>query len=574
MNHRPASANMSPANTHEHAAFIAAHRDLLLGRRKAIGWGASHGAPFFLAQAPYRFEFLIDRKANTQPGLTHAGLEVFAPGVLAKCSPHEYVIVLLADEAAYGAQIREEARKYGAFDVVRPLQPPSDIFDVHEDPRKARLLQRQNERAFRSLVRRLRPTQPSMEGRHSIALFIGSLSTGGAEKQIVLLALGLRKLGHEVHLLTVYPSSEGTEGWEKALAEAGVKRVSANDSSPSWWLEFQTPGTASFHIFRRYSRFTDLGNLHQLAFLYQHLLLIKPSHLISYLDHSNLAGAIGGIEANVPWIIMSGRNVHPGNLPDLKGFFFNKTQLPYAYRSLLSLPGVSLTNNSKAGARSYAEWLQLPAALIRVVPNAIESAVCAATKLREELQIPPQSKIILGVMRLSEEKDPFLFLEIIEQVSRSIDVTGLLVGHGPLAEPIRQRIDDLGFNDRIKLLGRRADIFSLMSEADLLLQTSREEGMPNVLLEAQICGCPIVASDVGGTREATDPCWHDYLYPYRDPIRASVLIKRLLSSREKAGQLANTAMQYVLGTRTAEQLARLTLLESNTITAKSRPDRS
>lgn len=541
------------------AAFIAAHRDLLAGRRKAIGWGASNGAPYFISQAPYKFDFLIDRKAANHPGMTHSGLEVLSAEILTQCNPNDYVIVLFADEATYGDQIRAEARRYGDFDVVRPLQPPEDCFDVYEPPRKGRALQLQNDRAFRSLARRLRPQMPAATRCNAVVLFIGSLSTGGAEKQIVLLAQGLRKLGHEVHLLTVYPSSEGTAPWEKALEEAGVIRTSAHDSRPGWWQEFQTPGTPSHRIFQRYSRFTDLGNLHQLAFLYEYLLAVRPHVLITYLDAPNLTGAIAGIEAEIPHVIMSGRNIHPGNFPDLAGFFFKKSRLRYAYRCLLSLPGMYLTNNSRAGARSYTDWLGIPLSRIPVIPNAIEPVAACPAHIREMMDIPQTSSLILGVMRLSEEKDPFLFLEILERVNRSMNATGVLVGDGPLAGQVRQRIKELKLDDKIKLLGRRSDIFSLMAEADLLLHTSREEGMPNVLLEAQICGCPIVATNVGGTKEAVHVSCHDYLYSYRNVDQASDLVEQVLKNPEGALRQAQIAKNFLLGTRTAEHLAHMTL---------------
>jgi len=54
---------------------------------------------------------------------------------------------------------------------------------------------------------------------------------------------------------------------------------------------------------------------------------------------------------------------------------------------------------------------------------------------------------------------------------------------------------------QIRLLGRRSDVNVLMKRASVLLLTSQKEGMPNVVMEAQLMGIPVVATDAGGTRD-------------------------------------------------------------------------
>lgn len=173
-------------------SFIRVHRDLIAGRKKAIGWGASNAAPFFIENSPYPFCFLIDSKVTTEDDYNFCGLRVFPPEILNQFPHSEYAIILLADEAKYGEEIRTSIRRYGSFDVVGPLQPPEWHFDVLENPRHAHLQQLKSDRALRRLLRKTRTEQPISDSRQAIALFIGSLSPGGAERQIVLLALGLR----------------------------------------------------------------------------------------------------------------------------------------------------------------------------------------------------------------------------------------------------------------------------------------------------------------------------------------------------------------------------------------------
>ncbi len=81
----------------------------------------------------------------------------------------------------------------------------------------------------------------------------------------------------------------------------------------------------------------------------------------------------------------------------------------------------------------------------------------------------------------------------------------LLAGVGPLMPALEEEVGLLGLTKTVSFLGRRDDVNALMSIADLFLLTSDQEGMPNVVLEAQLMGVPVVATDAGGTRDAMRP---------------------------------------------------------------------
>jgi len=76
-----------------------------------------------------------------------------------------------------------------------------------------------------------------------------------------------------------------------------------------------------------------------------------------------------------------------------------------------------------------------------------------------------------------------------------------MVGTGYLLAACRARITELGLDDRIFLMGIRAHVGFFLHKADLVLHLARMEGLPNVLIEAQLAGVPVLATPAGGTAE-------------------------------------------------------------------------
>lgn len=87
-----------------------------------------------------------------------------------------------------------------------------------------------------------------------------------------------------------------------------------------------------------------------------------------------------------------------------------------------------------------------------------------------------------------------------------------------------------GLIDRVHFLGRRNDVASLLNESALLLHAARQEPLGRVLLEAAACGCPFVATDVGGTAEILAGLESlDVMCPVDDPIAMAERAIRLLN---------------------------------------------
>ena len=96
-----------------------------------------------------------------------------------------------------------------------------------------------------------------------------------------------------------------------------------------------------------------------------------------------------------------------------------------------------------------------------------------------------------------EAKNHVFILDVFKEIAKKDEkAILLLVGDGPLRERIEKKIKDIRLQDRIKVLGIRKDISKIMMSMDCLIFPSLYEGFPNVILEAETTGLPIVMSDL------------------------------------------------------------------------------
>lgn len=159
----------------------------------------------------------------------------------------------------------------------------------------------------------------------------------------------------------------------------------------------------------------------------------------------------------------------------------------------------------------------------------LKLAVCA------ELGLDHDRPIIAFCGRLADQKDPLRWIRVMKEVITSRPETqGLVIGDGDLLEQTKSEAGRLGISGQIVFCGYRSDARRLLGGCDVLLMTSRHEGLPQVVLEALASGVPVVCSDVGGTRECVDGTVGsllDLLSP--DSAYGSAVIERLDCVRDQ-----------------------------------------
>ncbi|MES2124568.1 MAG: glycosyltransferase, partial [Gemmatimonadota bacterium] len=121
---------------------------------------------------------------------------------------------------------------------------------------------------------------------------------------------------------------------------------------------------------------------------------------------------------------------------------------------------------------------------------------------------------------------------------QGIDVILLIAGEGPCRDDLLHQSATAGLTDRVRLLGYRADVATLVAAADLCVHSSLEEAFPMALLEAGLQGVPIVATDVGGVRELISDDDTGLLVPAGEPGLLAEAIRRALADRDASAERA------------------------------------
>jgi len=177
------------------------------------------------------------------------------------------------------------------------------------------------------------------------------------------------------------------------------------------------------------------------------------------------------------------------------------------------------------------------------VPNGIDMTLHTAPRPPE---YPPGRRIAVGVGRLEPVKGFDIAIEAFGQIAPIIeDLDLIIVGDGPQREALSRRISDLGLAKRILLVGFKSNIQTYLSHADVLVMPSRHEGLPFVLLEAMLCGTPVIAAKTGGLTETITHGTTGLLFRAGDSEDLARSLQELLGNEGLKSRLAEEARKMV-----------------------------
>ncbi len=373
-------------------------------------------------------------------------------------------------------------------------------------------------------------------GRLRVVLTIGQLQVGGAEGQVVMLAKRLHAAGAAVFVA--------------ALFDGGPHVMELQRIGVSVYL-------GGFPRVRRDGHVRG-ALLAPIAFvrLVRWLRTVRPHVVHAFLFHAYVVTPFAARLARVP-IVVQGRR----SLADFKAGRRGALLLERASVRLTDL----LVANADAVAGEVARGEGVPSAKIVVIRNGLDLSLFADAP-------PPRFAEPVRILCVANLR-PYKGHDVLIEAAHRVAARGgpafrvMLAGEGTLQETLsRQAANGPA---RIEFLGPRRDVPQLLADADLVVLPSRTEGLSNAILEAMAAGRPIIATDVGGNREALNGC--GVIVPAGDPEALAAAIARLLRDPSYARALGAAAQGMASQRYSAEAMGDAHLCLYRSLVATRRP---
>jgi len=199
--------------------------------------------------------------------------------------------------------------------------------------------------------------------------------------------------------------------------------------------------------------------------------------------------------------------------------------------------------NSTAGVEFLAGEMRVPRERISFVPNGVEDAkIDSEENWRTNLGLEPGQLLVIKVANITRFKDHATLVRAwkIVQDAWSGDNRPVLALAGYCAEAYdhcHRFLVESGWDSTVRFLGSIENVSTLIQASDIAAFSSRNEGMPNGVLECMAAGKAIVATDIPGIRDAMGPNAGGVLVPPGDAERFAATLLNLLRDKEKRDEL-------------------------------------
>ncbi|HSH82752.1 MAG TPA: glycosyltransferase [Herpetosiphonaceae bacterium] len=274
----------------------------------------------------------------------------------------------------------------------------------------------------------------------------------------------------------------------------------------------------------------------------------------SHLFKATILGSAAGCWAGRKTLVHDHSGLYPASLHYHVANPVVRTLYLAAYRRTLArCDGVVVLTEATRDA--YLQAYAVDPSKLHVIPNGVDlhrfdHAVAAKGReglLRTELRLSPDSRIVMMVGRLEREKDWITFLKVAHEVQRrtSQPCAFVIVGSGTEEASLRAAVQRQGLQE-VVFLGHRTDVASLLSQADVLLLTSRREAFGLVVIEAMAAGCPVVATRSGGPEAIIHDEVNGLLADVGDVQGLAHHVLRLLQHEVLRQQMAVRGQQLVM----------------------------
>jgi len=347
------------------------------------------------------------------------------------------------------------------------------------------------------------------------------LAYGGAESQLVQLAIRLKRRSWDVKVVSMLPPQ-------------AYARDLRNMEIPVYSLDMIRGLPDPRSVFRLASILRDGGT----------------EVLHAHMFHANLLARLVRLLVPIAVVICTAHSTYEVSSRTREPREFTWRELAYRFTD----PLCDLTTHvSKLGLERYVRVRAVPSHKIRFIPNGVDTDKFRPQGeirdyIRTELGVTKDEFLWLAVGRLEQPKDYPSMLKAFAEVVREKDNAVLLIaGEGQLRQEIEMLAENLGLKNSVRLLGLRTEVPMLMSASDGYVISSVWEGLPMVVLEAAASALPIVATNVGDIPEIVRDGENGFLVPPNHPELLARAMLRLMSLplgvRKRMGDLSRVYIE-------------------------------
>jgi glycosyltransferase involved in cell wall biosynthesis len=129
--------------------------------------------------------------------------------------------------------------------------------------------------------------------------------------------------------------------------------------------------------------------------------------------------------------------------------------------------------------------------------------------------LPGKSLVFISIANLVPYKDYLTVLKALNHYRDEVDFFYFIIGDGPKRMELTKEILKHNLSERVYMVGSTEDVQTFLQISDIMIHSSRGEGISNAILEGMYAGLPIIATNVGGVPETVYP-GSSMLFPYKD----------------------------------------------------------
>lgn len=334
-----------------------------------------------------------------------------------------------------------------------------------------------------------------------IAFFLPDLRMGGAEHMMAVIASAIAKRGYIVDFVLVK-----AEGPYLSHLDEKVRIIDLNKKST-------------------YLSLFDLINYFRKN---------KPDFVLSSLDLTNMVALIARSVAKYPKYSI----IRLANTQSIVSRSPIKKIIEKYLIKILYPKADAIVAVSRSVSDDFKSYTNINHPSIEVIFNPIinERIIQRANEPNNHPWFNPKTvPVIIAIGRLSEQKNFSLLLQSFAKVLESTKARLIIFGEGPLRSDLENLVKELNLQDAVLLPGVVANPYNYLNNADLFVSSSNYEGLPNALVEALACECPVVSTDCqSGPREILDNGKYGILVEPSDVNGLARAILQSLNSEKKS----------------------------------------